>query len=278
LTFKRKIFEWVTDVLICLLGLNKASWLVCNFHQKISPTFKVIHKNRLYLLHCPNVITRYRAKTFFTKEPETIDWINTFSDNEVLFDVGANVGLYSIYAASRGIKVFAFEPEAQNYALLNRNIYINHLSDQIISLNVAFSDNDGINFLFMPQFQAGSALNNLGEAKDFHHRVFQPCFKQSVISYTVDSFLARNHDFFPNHLKIDVDGLEAKIINGAKNTLSDRRLKSVLIEVNEALPEDCQSSKKIENNGFKLLYKRQSALAGQGEFKSLFNYIFIRDH
>ena len=50
-------------------------------------------------LFTPNWICRYRADTFSTKEPETLKWIDDSEDNGVLFDIGANVGLYSLYYA-----------------------------------------------------------------------------------------------------------------------------------------------------------------------------------
>ena len=82
----------------------------------------------------------YRAKSFFTKEPETVEWISTFNSQETLFDLGANVGVYSLLAAKAGVKVVAFEPEPQNFSVLTMNIYLNELSDLIVPLNIAISD------------------------------------------------------------------------------------------------------------------------------------------
>ena len=63
-------------------------------------------------------------RTLFSKEPITLAWIDTFKDGETLYDIGANVGMYTIYAAvMRKANVYAFEPEALNYAELNKNIF-----------------------------------------------------------------------------------------------------------------------------------------------------------
>ena len=51
---------------------------------------------------CTNEINYFRATTFETKEPETLEWIDTIPKNSVLWDIGANVGLYSLYAARHG--------------------------------------------------------------------------------------------------------------------------------------------------------------------------------
>ena len=273
---KREVFDLTSDSIIKGLGLNRANKLVCSFSQKISPLLTQNRKGKEYHFHCPNELTRYRAATFFTKEPETIEWIDGFKEGDVLFDIGANVGLYSIYAAKNGIRVLAFEPESQNFALLNRNLFLNNLADQVFGLNVAISDRDGMDYLFMPDFQPGGALNNVGEAVDLHHKKFTPHFKQGVITFSLDSFITRYPDHFPTHIKIDVDGLESKIIRGAEKTLRNPKLKSLLIEINENLPEDREICAFIEGLGLKFLHKKHSEMAAQGDFNSLINYVFIR--
>ena len=79
-------------------------------------------------------LEKYRADTYATKEPETIEWMDRlFKSDEVMWDIGANIGLYSLYAArAKGLKVFAFEPESTNFARLNNNINLNqdlHIAD-----------------------------------------------------------------------------------------------------------------------------------------------------
>ena len=49
-------------------------------------------------------ICRYRASTFESKEPETLAWIDGFKKNDSLLDIGANIGMYSLYAAKKGVK------------------------------------------------------------------------------------------------------------------------------------------------------------------------------
>ena len=65
----------------------------------------------------------------FKNEPETIEWIEKFSPETVFWDIGANVGIYSIYAGlNPKLKIFSFEPAANNFHLLNHNIIINNKS------------------------------------------------------------------------------------------------------------------------------------------------------
>ena len=85
-------------------------------------------------------VTRMRAASFETKEPETIDWIRTFKAEESLLDIGANIGIYSLYAALKGINVIALEPDALNYALLNLNIRVNNFGKKIVAYSIAMHD------------------------------------------------------------------------------------------------------------------------------------------
>ena len=62
-------------------------------------------------LAVPNWLAGWRVDTFSSKEPETLEWIDSLPEGSVLWDVGANVGLYSVYAAKkRRCRVWAFEP------------------------------------------------------------------------------------------------------------------------------------------------------------------------
>ena len=86
-------------------------------------------QNGKLVFYCLGDLALWRARTLFSKEPETIEWIDGFKDGDVFWDVGANIGVYSLYASiGRRIEVLAFEPSASNYLLLNRNIEYNHLS------------------------------------------------------------------------------------------------------------------------------------------------------
>src|SRR6185437_4913944 len=77
-------------------------------------------------LATPNWLADWRVNTFATKEPETLDWIDSLPEGAVLWDIGANVGLYSVYAAkARRCRVWAFEPSVFNVELLARNIFLN---------------------------------------------------------------------------------------------------------------------------------------------------------
>ncbi len=65
-------------------------------------------------------------QTIFLKEPETISWLRSFEKDSVFFDVGANVGLFSIFSSLvNGSRTFAFEPSSTNFLSLVKNINLN---------------------------------------------------------------------------------------------------------------------------------------------------------
>ena len=75
-------------------------------------------------------------------EPETFEWIRTtLKDQEVLWDIGANIGVFSLYAAlEKKNKVLSLEPSAESYATLNANIRLNGLDEYIQALCFAGSN------------------------------------------------------------------------------------------------------------------------------------------
>ena len=174
----------------------------------------------------------YRAQTLLTKEPDTIEWVDTFEEGETLWDIGANVGLYSLYAGLKGAAVLAFEPSSANYYLLNRNIEINKMGDRISALSIAFNDTTDLDSFYMKNTGLGEALSSFAEAVDWRGEPFAPSFEQSVIGFSIDNFIEQFDPVFPNHIKVDVDGIEDKIVDGARETLKDKRVKSILVESN----------------------------------------------
>ena len=111
---------------------------------------------------------RWRADSYATKEPDTIAWIDSFvREGDVLYDIGANIGQYGLYAAKRlngNCRVLAFEPEALNYARLNQNIVLNGLSEVITAYCLAITDRTGLDFFYVKAFAPGASLHTYGQA------------------------------------------------------------------------------------------------------------------
>lgn len=97
-----------------------------------------------------------------------------------------------------------------------------------------------------------------------------------MIGFSIDDFINKFSPIQPNHIKIDVDGIEDKIIKGAKNIIKNKDLKSILIELNENQKETKEVIDIIESAGLRLTQKEQAPMFNKGKFSSVFNYIFIR--
>ncbi len=168
------------------------------------------------------------AVGFDDEEPELLTWIDGFSAGEMLWDIGAATGLFAIYAARRGVKVMAFEPKATSFGVLVEHLALNGVGDQVFPACVAFSDTTGATHLQLHQMAAGSGGNSIqGQPNQFGDRDFM--FNQGALAYRIDDFAAAFGLTAPDHIKIDVDGVEGLILRGAPQTL--KSVKSVLIEV-----------------------------------------------
>lgn len=221
-------------------------------------------------------LVRYRAKSFENKEPETLDWIRGFEIDDKLLDIGGNIGIYSLYAAYRGIDVIAIEPDALNYALLNLNIRINNFGKKIVPYCIAIHDKNKFSKFNISSYRWGGALNSFDNTLNYKGEEFTPVHSQGVFGISLDSFI-ENLPAVPNHLKIDVDGNENLILLGAKELLKNKSLKSILIELDETRGDYESSKNLIQQSGFKLVDKTHAAIYNQGKFSSFYNHIFKRE-
>ena len=247
-------------------------------YEKLDPRCVVRDGGLEVVYATPTKATKWRVDTLFSKEPVTIEWIAAFRAGEVLVDVGANVGMYTIWAAkTRQARVFAFEPESLNYALLNRNIFQNGLSGQVRAFCLALSDRAGIGELHLSQFMAGGSSHSLNERVDPYHRPARPEFTQGCVSAPLDDLVRDGVVPAPQHIKIDVDGFEPQVIRGAAQTLRSGSLRSMLIEVNQSLPDHMAMVAELGGLGFRhdpAQVKR--AERKEGYFKGCAEYVFTR--
>ena len=247
-------------------------------YEKLLPSCHVSHNGVEVDYLTPTSILKWRVDTLFTKEPCTIDWIAQFQQDETLVDVGANVGMYTVWAAkTRGVRVYAFEPEAQNYALLNRNIALNGLGDRVTAFCLGLSDRSGYSELHLSGLVAGASNHSVGERVNFRLEPMQPAFSQGCVTATLDSLVAAGALPQPTHLKVDVDGLEYKVAAGAARTLRDERLRSVLIELNPSLEQHRALVTELESLGFRWSREQVAAATrADGPFKGMAEYVFNR--
>jgi len=219
----------------------------------------------------------WRYATLLDKEPETIEWIDGFAPGETLWDIGANVGIYSVYAGVRGTRTMAFEPHFANYHQLCLNVGLNDLQDVVMPLCLAFTEAKAVAEMNLASIDFGTSMSNFGEALDFRGHPFKPAFRQGMIGYDVDSFIADFGVEVPDHLKIDVDGIELPIIRGARRTLADPRVKSVSIELIETDLAQVEAVTAIlAEAGLQFVHKKQNLAFSTPETTDVLNFLYCR--
>lgn len=224
---------------------------------------------------CMNDFSRWRVATFFDKEPETLAWIDGFDAGDTFWDIGANIGQYALYAAARGASVLAFEPSAANYFVLNANIRESSLDGRVTAYCLALNDAGVAGVLGMTTTEFGGALSQFAGPES--GPADGVVFRQGMIGMTIDDFVANYGAAFPNHIKVDVDGNELKIVVGAERTLSDPRLKSMSIELDDADADLVSAvTSAVGRAGLELAAKAHAPMFDDSAYKTLFNYQFRR--
>jgi FkbM family methyltransferase len=174
-----------------------------------------------------------RAESLMSKEEDTIRWIEDFKNRVIFWDIGANVGVFSFYAAVRkGATVLAFEPSAANFYVLSRNIELNNLSGRVTAYCVAFSEHTQLGVLNLAAPEMGGALSQFGRVSEAsRYATDNHSTLQGTLGFTIDEFVARFRPPIPTYVKLDVDGLELPILAGAKELLCNPRLRSLMVEL-----------------------------------------------
>jgi FkbM family methyltransferase len=212
---------------------------------------------------------RYGVKA----EPQTHAWIDRMAAGEVFWDIGASVGIYSLYAALRGdLTVLAFEANPYTYQCLLRNVAENRLGGRVQPYCVALAQDAGLGTLYVESDEAGTVGNAFGDPKASQLRADAGAVHVPMIALSLDALAGPFGAPFPNHIKIDVDSIEDKIVAGGGTVLGDARLRSLMIELHRDIDgRDARSDAivaRMAAHGFHI---------AEGEGVGEINYVFRRD-
>lgn len=179
-----------------------------------------------------------RVDRLFNKEPETIAWINSMNQSAIFYDIGANIGLYSIYAAvKRQCTTYSFEPHSANFKNIIENIEANKLTKSY-AYPVAINKMFGLSSMSVKNLYTGVADNVVDSLSDIYH---------GVVCISLDDVVEKNTLPQPDYIKVDVDGFERNVFEGSQQVF--KNAKSILIEIDQ---KDIQLVDDIKNLGFRL--------------------------
>lgn len=192
----------------------------------MKPPFKMIIENE---------IEQYRYDTWESKEPETVDWISSFKDGEAFFDIGANVGVFSLLCASLhpNSQIYAFEPMPKNFIRLLQNVELNGFKN-VHCFNVALADWSGFKNIYVPNNEVGQSGTQINGPRNEEGEYFESEIEHLIQHLKFDDFVPELLHGENYHIKIDVDGAEEAILNGMFNELEVLRPESLLLEINES--------------------------------------------
>jgi FkbM family methyltransferase len=216
---------------------------------------------------CPNALTLRRAYTLYLKEAGTIAWLDgALGPGDIFLDIGANVGIYSLYAAQRIGQhghVYAVEPHLRNAVSLIDNIAANGFADRVTVLTCALAERARSARFHYEEWLPGSSRSQLADTISEHTNAKSTGggISELKVAQSVDSLVAQGAIRTPNAVKIDVDGIEPSILAGMQTTLTSAgRPRTLQVE--------CTPSNASEIEAFLLecgyvLKERHATLSGE---------------
>ncbi len=204
--------------------------------RKLVKHVRVSDGEHEYEFRCESGLDVVRARTLLIKERGTVQWIrDAVKPGDVFYDIGANIGIYTPLAAKRvgtAGRVYAFEPHVVNVHALMHNVKANGLGGIVQVMSCALNDCEGFFDFNYYSDVSGSSNSQLHEIRDGTEREFRPVLTEHKQATTVDALIAAGAIRPATHIKLDVDGAEIGVLQGAQATLASASLRSVLVEVN----------------------------------------------
>lgn len=162
---------------------------------------------------CTNAMELARVKTLYTKEEGTIEWMRGLRPGDTFWDVGANIGLYTVLAAKKvgpSGRVIAFEPHVANAAALFKNLQLNDLLDRVHLVTLPLASEAIPTAFNYGSLASGSSGSEAGTV------LAAAAWKQFTHSIRGDDLA----EWQPDVIKIDVDGNECDVLEGMYSILN----------------------------------------------------------
>ena len=232
----RRALRTVCLGLIRALNLNGRSIFSNEFMQLLDPRIDVVLDNQKLTFRTGNGRLLWRAKSLLTEEPLMITWIRSMHRDDVVLDVGANVGIYTIPIAKRVQTVYACELDPLNIAILKENMFLNGVTENVVVLPFACGVSAKIVDVKFRDLAYGDALQLIEGGDPQNTRLGHQNHSAKVIQFSLDDIFVKLDLARPNKVKIDVDGNELTVLQGMKDLI--RGANEVYFE--DSLSDSCR--------------------------------------
>lgn len=186
-------------------------------------------------------------------ETENLDFIDSLPAGAIMYDLGACEGRFSIYAALKGIKVYAFEPDKNNFDVFSKNVALNNLSDKINLFNAGVGENTDKAILQIGQPWAGGHQKVVKHANVREDLNFNFVEENVIDVVSLDEIISSKNLPAPTALKIDIDGSEVPFMKGSVNTLRNESLKTIIFELDKEDKNYDNIMMKLNDVGFSIV-------------------------
>ena len=219
------------------------------FHKLGIRTASVKTKNGLVVRGFTNSMVMFYE--VWSKQDYDVEGVS-LGPSMVVVDIGANQGFFSLYAASQGAEVFAFEPCAETFTMLQENVMQNGLHDRVHRFNQAVSGSAGRVNLYIGLDTSGHLLSGSVSTADTN-RGGKSVKVTSVESTTLSRIFEDNGISRCDFLKMDCEGAEYEILASATQQIFDR-IQCVAMEFHNGRGQEAINA--LEGAGFEIVSTR----------------------
>ena len=246
--------------------IRKFHRVLLELKQRLVRRIEITNGSCGYRFRCESVREFNRCLKMFSKEPGTIEWITKeFRPGEIFYDVGANIGIFSIQAARRmgpNGKVYAFEPHSANFTRLVENISCNCLQTVVTPSNIPLHSQEGYAYFNYDSTAPGSSNSQLSSLLDEGDRCQPAVMAELKYATSIDRLIESGIILPAHHVKIDIDGKELDVLNGMIHFLkSMQRPRTVQVELNGHGNDEIYGL--MQDLGYRLVDKHYSRSASR---------------
>jgi FkbM family methyltransferase len=219
----RRLVRLAARAVVRALGLTGASTWSNEITQALNPTATVDFDGVALRFRTGNGRLLWRVRTFLEEEPLMLRWIAGMGPEDVVLDIGANAGLYSVAMARRAGRVYACELDPLNVGLIHENALLNGVQDRVVVLPVACAATDGVVEVHFRDLSPGDALQSMGRPQPIPTRLGSRPHISPVLTLSLDGIWSRANLPRPTKIKIDVDGNERTVLEGIRELCASAR-------------------------------------------------------